>query len=221
LAPVFVLNEVRRFDHLLIVRWETPKPIGSDATKLPGTIRIPLLSKLPHFDPDQGRPHRRARRYRMADANEKQAQAKREYTQLLRLHEQILGQFVRARDELAASGTSGLLKVIKGRTGTAPDLAPVKEAVEGAIRALKLSESMIQLTIDDDPEMPLEVEGIANMPAYLQRFLAERTDNPGFRYEVLHDPVRGWMVCWKEYTNRGTVRGYGQFCERPYAWLDD
>jgi hypothetical protein len=24
----------------------------------------------------------------------------------------------------------------------------------------------------------------SNMPAYLQRFLAERTDNPGFRYEV-------------------------------------
>lgn len=157
----------------------------------------------------------------MADANEKQAQAKREYTQLLRLHEQILGQFARARDELAASGTSSLLKVIKGRTGAAPDLAPVKEAVEEAIRALKLSESMIQMTIDDDPEVSLEVDGIVNMPAYLQRFLAERMDNPGFRYEVLHDPVRGWIVCWKEYTNRGTVRGYGQFCERPYAWLDD
>ncbi|MEX2465395.1 MAG: hypothetical protein WD995_00710 [Gemmatimonadota bacterium] len=157
----------------------------------------------------------------MADANEKQAQAKREYTQLLRLHEQLLAPFLRARDELAASGTSGLLKVIKGRTGTAPDLGPVREAVEEAIRALKLSESQIQATIEDDPEVSLEVEGVANMPAYLQRFLAERMDNPGFRYEVLHDPVRGWMVCWKEYTNRGTVRGYGQFCERPYAWLDD
>ena len=157
----------------------------------------------------------------MADGKETQAQAKREYTQLLRLHEQLLGQMVRARDELAASGTEGLLKVIKGRTGTAPDLTPVQEAVEKAIRALKLSESQIQLTIDDDPEVSLDVAGIANMPAYLQRFLAERADNPGFRYEVEHDPVRGWMVCWKEYTSRGTVRGYGQFCERPYAWLDD
>jgi hypothetical protein len=59
------------------------------------------------------------------------------------------------------------------------------------------------------------------MPAYLQRFLAERSQEPGFRYEVESDPVRGWIVSWKEYTNRGTVRGYGQFCERPYAWLDD
>jgi hypothetical protein len=181
----------------------------------------PLIIEFIELRPRSGPTYRRARRYRMADANEKPAQAKREYTQLLRLHEQILGQFVRARDELAASGTSNLLKVIKGRTGTAPDLTPVKEAVEEAIRTLKLSESAIQLTIEDDPEVSLEVEGIANMPAYLQRFLAERMDNPGFRYEVLHDPVRGWMVCWKEYTNRGTVRGYGQFCERPYAWLDD
>lgn len=157
----------------------------------------------------------------MADGNDTQAQAKREYTQLLRLHEQLLGQFVRARDELAASGTVGLLKVIKGRTGSAPDLSPVRKAVEEAIRTLKLSESMIQVAIDDDPEVSMEVEGIANMPAYLQRFLAERMDNPGFNYDVEHDPVRGWMVCWKEYTNRGTVRGYGQFCERPYAWLDD
>ncbi len=154
-------------------------------------------------------------------ANGKEAQAKREYTQLLRLHEQLLSQLVRARDELAASATEGLLKVIKGRTGTAPDLTPVAEAVEKAIRALKLSESQIRLTIEDDPDASLDVEGIVNMPAYLQRFLAERADNPGFRYEIEHDPVRGWMVRWKEYTNRGTVRGYGQFCERPYAWLDD
>jgi len=152
---------------------------------------------------------------------ETQAQAKREYTQLLRLHEQLLGQFLRARDELSASGTQGLLKVIKGRTGSAPDLSAVKAAVEEAIRALKLSESQIQLAIEDDPDVSFEVEGIGNMPAYLQRFLAERADYPGFTFEVAHDPVRGWMICWKEYTNRGTVRGYGQFCERPYAWLDD
>lgn len=159
----------------------------------------------------------------MADGNpnDTQAQAKREYTQLLRLHEQLLGPFLRARDELSASGTQGLLKVIKGRTGSAPDLAPVKTAVEEALRALKLSESLIQGAIEDDPEVSFEIEGIANMPAYLQRFLAERADYPGFRFEVTHDPVRGWMICWKEYTTRGTIRGYGQFCERPYAWLDD
>ena len=38
---------------------------------------------------------------------------------------------------------------------------------------------------------------------------------------VDQDPVRGWIIRWKEYTHRGTVRGYGQICERPYAWLED
>lgn len=149
------------------------------------------------------------------------AKAKREYTQLLRLHEQLLGQFTRARDELLAPGTESLVKEIKSRTGNAPDLTDIKTAVEESIRALKLSQSYIQGVVAEDLDSSFEIEGIANMPAYLQRFLAERAQEPGFSYEVVQDPVRGWMVAWKEYTNRGTVRGYGQFCERPYAWLDD
>jgi len=157
----------------------------------------------------------------MSDGSEPSAQAKREYAQLLRLHEQLLAQFERARDELSATGTLGLLKVIRGRTGSAPDLSPVEEAVESAIRALKLSESDLHTALAHDPDALPEVRGIQNMPAHLQRFLAERAEFPGFHYEIDHDTVRGWMVCWKEYTADGTVRGYGQFCERPYAWLDD
>lgn len=149
------------------------------------------------------------------------AQAKREYTQLLRLHERLLTQFEKAREELSAPGTTELVKVIKARTGSAPDLSAVKTAVEEAIRALKLSESSIQGAVIEEPDVEFEVEGIANMPAYLQRFLAERATGPGFSYEVVQDDVRGWMVCWKEYTHKGTVRGYGQFYERPYAWIED
>lgn len=157
----------------------------------------------------------------MSSRQNSPAKAKREYTQLLRLHEQLLGQFMRAREELLAPGTDGLVKEIKGRTGTAPDLTEIKTAVEESIRALKLSQSHIQGVVSDNLDTSFEIEGIANMPAYLQRFLAERAQEPGFSYEVTQDPVRGWIVSWKEYTNRGTVRGYGQFYERPYAWLDD
>jgi hypothetical protein len=157
----------------------------------------------------------------MADGTDTRVQAKREYTQLLRLHEQLLSQLTRARDELLAPGTNNLLKQIKGRTGSEPDLTEIKTAVEEAIRALKLSESNIQAAISDEGEGSYEIEGVANMPPYLQRFLAERAGQPGFSYEVLQDSVRGWMICWKEYTQSGTVRGYGQICERPYAWLDD
>ncbi|MGB1779265.1 MAG: hypothetical protein ACPHQP_06905, partial [Longimicrobiales bacterium] len=56
-------------------------------------------------------------------------------------------------------------------------------------------------------DVSVEVEGILNLPPYLQRFLAERAGQPGFSYQVVDDPVRGWIIQWKEYTTRGTVRG--------------
>ena len=147
--------------------------------------------------------------------------AKREYTQLLRLHEQLMGQFTRARDELLAPSTNSLVKQIKGRTGTEPDLTEIKTAVEEAIRSLKLSQSEIHAALNTERAADFEVDGINNLPQYLKRFLAEHAGQPGFSYEVVQDPVRGWIICWKEYTHRGTVRGYGQICERPYAWLED
>jgi hypothetical protein len=148
--------------------------------------------------------------------------AKREYTQLLRLHEQLLSQFVRARDELLAPGTDALLRQIRSRTGSAPDLTELRTDVEEVIKTLKLSQSSMQEAIRaPGVDTSFEPAGIHNMPAYLQRFLAERAGQPGFSYRVEQDEVRGWILCWKEYTNRGTVRGYGQICERPYAWLDD
>jgi hypothetical protein len=156
----------------------------------------------------------------MTDGTKTQPHAKREYTQLLRLLEQLLGQLTRSRDELLAPGTESLVKQIRGRTGSAPDLSEIKTSVEEAIRALKLSQSYIQAALTED-EHSYEVEGASNMPPYLQRFLAERAGQPGFSYQVKQDEVRGWIICWKEYTHRGTVRGYGQICERPYAWLDD
>ena len=156
----------------------------------------------------------------MASSNSKN-HAKREYQQLLRLHERLLSDFQGAREDLSAPGTDGLVKVIKARTGSAPDLAPVKTAVEEAIRALKMSESEMHGSIMEETGDDFEVEGISNMPAYLRRFLAERSREPGFSYEVSQDEVRGWVVQWKEFTHTGTVRGFGQFYERPYAWLED
>lgn len=156
----------------------------------------------------------------MADGPDKN-NSTREYTQLLRLHEQLLSQFVRSRDELLAPGTDRLVKQIKSQTGSEPDLTELKTAIEEAIRTLKLSQSGIESAVMKADDVSIEVEGINNLPPYLQRFLAEHAGQPGFSYEVLDDPVRGWIIQWKEYTARGTVRGYGQICERPYAWLED
>lgn len=155
----------------------------------------------------------------LSSAGEK---AQREYSQLLRLNERLLTQLQRMREELRAPGTQSLLRVIRNRTGHAPtdSMAEIVSSVEEAIRALKMCESEIRSALVEE-HADFEVDGITDLPPQLARFLAERQQFPGFSYEVLQDEVRGWVIRWKEYTVRGTVRGFGQFYERPYAWLDD
>jgi hypothetical protein len=92
--------------------------------------------------------------------------------------------------------------------------------VEGAIRELKLFQSEIQTELLSE-RTEVAVEGVNNLPAPLARFLAERSQNERFFYDVRQDPVRGWVIAWKEYTAEGIVRGFGQFYERPYAWLEE
>ena len=156
----------------------------------------------------------------MSDFEDTELQAKREYAQLLRLHERLRIQIQRVREELSSAQTDTLLKDIRNRTGEEPDMSSILGAVEEALRALKLSQSRIRAAILEHHES-LSVDGVPNLPTHLQRFLAERAQVPGFSYEVMQDEVRGWVICWKEYTHKGTVRGYGQFYERPYAYLED
>ncbi len=148
--------------------------------------------------------------------------ALREFSQLLRIQERLLGMLQEVLDELGAPTTLTLLRELRHRTGSgAPEsFGRVTSAVEAAIRELKVFESEIQKELLTSPA-DISVEGVPNLPAPLARFLAERTQNPRFSYEVHQDPVRGWVIAWKEYTAHGIVRGYGQFYERPYAWLDD
>jgi hypothetical protein len=150
-------------------------------------------------------------------------QASREYAQLLRMHDRLHGQLQRIRDELVAPLTTSLMRDIRNRTGNAPqeEMADVIRRVEEAIRALKLFESELQAGAATGSGDDFTVDGISNLPAPLARFLSERSQFPGFTYEVMQDEVRGWVIRWKEYTHRGTVRGCGQFYERPYAWLEE
>lgn len=156
----------------------------------------------------------------MTDLDDTELQAKREYAQLLRLHERLLVQLQRTLEELTSTQTATLLRDIRVRTGDEPDLTEITTSVEQAVRAIKLSQSAIRQGLMHHHDV-VTVDGATNLPAHLQRFLAERAQFPGFSYEVVQDEVRGWVICWKEYTSRGTVRGYGQFYERPYAYLED
>ncbi len=148
--------------------------------------------------------------------------AQREYAQLLHLHTRMLGQLREIREHLIAPGTLEIIAAIRRRTGndTNDGLSEITTAVEQAILALKLSEGKIRDENMVDYEHA-EISGVGNLPATLARFIAERRDLPGFTYEVLHDENRGWIILWKEYTHTGSVRGSGQFYERPYAWIDE
>lgn len=152
----------------------------------------------------------------------KKGKALREFSQLLRIQERLLGMLQEVLDELGAPTTLTLLKELRIRTGSTAteSFSRVTNSVEGAVRELKVYESELQAELLDDP-IEVNVEGVSNLPATLARFLAERSQNPRFSYDVHQDPVRGWIIRWKEYTVEGMVRGYGQFYERPYAWLEE
>jgi hypothetical protein len=158
----------------------------------------------------------------MAREIEPSMEALREFSQLLRIEQRLLGMLEEVADELGAPTTLSLLREVRNRTGsTATEtFARITTSVEGAIRELQVFESEIQKEILASPSQ-ISIEGISNLPATLVRFLAERSQNPGFSYEVRQDAVRGWIIAWKEYAGEGIVRGFGQFYERPYAWLDD
>jgi len=148
--------------------------------------------------------------------------AVREYSQLLRIQERLLAMLQEALDEIGAPTTLSLLRDLRNRTGSKAleDFGRIANSVEGAIRELKLFQSEVQAELLDE-RSEISVEGVSNLPAPLARFLAERTQNERFSYEVRQDSVRGWVIAWKEYTTEGIVRGFGQFYERPYAWLDE
>jgi hypothetical protein len=142
-------------------------------------------------------------------------------SQLQRQQERALQVLREAQAELGSPLTRTLLQRLAS-AGASEVVDCVRQVVlrlEDAIRTTEYSQSEIHRELQTT-RGALETEGVSNLPQGLARFLAERKDTPGFTYEVRQDPVRGWIILWKEYAPLGTVRGSGQFYERPYAWLD-
>jgi hypothetical protein len=152
---------------------------------------------------------------------ETKGKSQSENAQLLRVHERVLAQLERTLADLQAPKAQSLIREVRRRTGEGHEtMVEALTALGDAIRALKVSESQLKLNLMADTDS-LEVHGVRNLPATLARFIAERKDTPGFSFDVRQDDVRGWIIRWKELTPAGTVRGAGQFYERPYAWLEE
>jgi len=149
---------------------------------------------------------------------------KREHGALLRLQRRLLWQIQRLRDELAAPSVASLVRQLRQSSGSrAAERTPaIKGAIEEAIRALQVWGAEIHDEMAaGEPENPTTNLVPQGLPPSLARFLRERQQTADCHIEVLHDPERGWVVHWKEYTFEGVLRGGGQFAERPYAWLEE
>ncbi len=145
-----------------------------------------------------------------------------EFEALLELQERLQGTLEEVRSALEDPGLRDLLRTLRARRGTdrSEALGEVLRHVEQALRALKVSESELRREQGAAP-VTLALDGLPDLPPFMARFLAERAEAPGFTWEVTDDPIRGWIVRWKEFAAQGTVRGSGQIYERPYAWLDE
>ena len=158
----------------------------------------------------------------MTAESDQSDQTARDLSQLMRVQERLFNDLQEVRAELSTPATGQILKGIRKRTGATIDetWGKVQAAVEEALRGLKVFESDLKQELFDDTE-ELSVEGVPDLPAHLARFLTERAKLDGFQFDVRQDPVRGWIIRWKEYTSAGTIRGYGQIYERPHAWLEE
>ena len=143
------------------------------------------------------------------------------YSQLLRQQKRALGLLRRIIDEVDSPMTKSLLKRLRAETtgDLEEGVAEVVAKIEDAIRAAQYCESEIHRELVASLGEQAST-GLADLPVILDRFLAERRDTPGFSFEMGQDPIRGWVIRWKEVSENGNVRGAGRFYERPYAWLE-
>jgi hypothetical protein len=146
----------------------------------------------------------------------------REFEELLEVQDHLQEELERVRSVLEGTDLRELMRVLRARRGTdgSEAMSEVLHHVEQALRALKVSDSELRREQGTAP-VTLALDGLPDLPPFMARFLAERAEAPGFTWEVADDPIRGWIVRWKEFAAQGTVRGSGQIYERPYAWLDE
>lgn len=147
-------------------------------------------------------------------------------SQLLSQQERALKMIQRIRDELDTPLTRTLAGRLsrESKTEARESVVEVLARVEDVLRAIQFCQSELHREIMAPQQEKVKNEtadpAVEGLPDAMLRFLATRQAGPGFTYVLDRDAIRGWVIHWKEYTDKGAVRGSGHFYERPYAWLE-
>lgn len=142
--------------------------------------------------------------------------------QLLRQQDRSLLHLQRVLAELDAPIMRSLLLRLREASG-----GEVETAMAEAIDRLAKAIHSLEFCVTETRRELISARGGSDesrregLPPALARFLAERENAPGFTWTAEQDPVRGWIVRWKQQTAQGIVRGAGHLCERPYAWIEE
>jgi hypothetical protein len=140
---------------------------------------------------------------------------------LLRQQDRLRQEFLRLRTELDSPQARELRRGLRqgGRIELAEGLTEILESVEGALRSVRALEGVLRSPEGAGtrpyPDLPSE------LPLRLRQFLDERRRKGRLEWTLQGDPLRGWVLRWKECTQEGNVRGSGRLYERPHAWIND
>ncbi len=140
---------------------------------------------------------------------------------LLQQQDRLRQELLRLRAELDSPQARDLRRGLRqgGRIELAEGLTEILESVEGALRSVRALEGVLRSPEGAGtrpyPDLP------SVLPLRLRQFLDERRRKGRLEWTLQSDPLRGWVLRWKEYTMEGNVRGSGRLYERPHAWIND
>jgi hypothetical protein len=127
----------------------------------------------------------------------------------------------------AGLGDPALARVVDGLArpeGVRERIAALTLALEESLRELtslhaELTRPEAAVSPDSGNPGSAESQLPREMAETLHRYLRRHARSRGFRHELLHDEVRGWVVRWREIADDGTVVASGRLYERPWKWL--
>jgi hypothetical protein len=143
---------------------------------------------------------------------------------LLRHEAELRGRLERM---CAGLGDPALARVVDGLArpeGVRERIAALTLALEESLRELTALHAELTRPEESAPGAsgdagPNQHRLPPEMAATLRQYLRRHARARGFRHEIFHDEVRGWVVRWKEVGDDGSVVASGRLYERPWKWL--